>query len=48
MPAVDNVLVVGGGTAGAATAILLADAGVRVDFVEIKDDVTALGLGITL
>ena len=48
MPAVDNVLVVGGGTAGAATAILLADAGVRVDLVEIKPDVTALGSGITL
>ena len=48
MAAVDSVLVVGGGVAGAATAILLADAGVRVDLVEIKDDVTALGSGITL
>ncbi len=48
MPAVDSVLVVGAGTAGAATAILLADAGVRVDLVEIRPDVTALGSGITL
>jgi 2-polyprenyl-6-methoxyphenol hydroxylase-like FAD-dependent oxidoreductase len=48
MSAVNNVLVVGGGLAGAATAILLADAGVAVDLVEIKPDVTALGSGITL
>jgi 2-polyprenyl-6-methoxyphenol hydroxylase-like FAD-dependent oxidoreductase len=48
MPAVNTVLVVGGGTAGAATAILLADGGVAVDLIEIKSDVTALGSGITL
>ena len=48
MPAVNNVLVVGGGLAGAATAILLADAGVSVELAEIKPDVTALGSGITL
>ncbi|XVQ06941.1 FAD-dependent monooxygenase [Spirillospora sp. CA-255316] len=48
MPAVDKVLVIGGGSAGAATAILLAEAGVGVDLVEIKPDVTALGSGITL
>jgi len=48
MAAVDSVLVVGGGVAGAATAILLADAGVSVELVEIKPDVTALGSGITL
>ncbi|SOD98061.1 FAD-dependent monooxygenase [Blastococcus haudaquaticus] len=48
MAAVENVLVVGGGVVGAATAILLADAGVSVDLVEIKPDVTALGSGITL
>jgi 2-polyprenyl-6-methoxyphenol hydroxylase-like FAD-dependent oxidoreductase len=48
MAAVDSVLVIGGGVAGAATAILLADAGVSVDLVEIKTDVTALGSGITL
>ncbi len=48
MPAVNNVLVVGGGLAGAATAILLADAGISVELAEIKTDVTALGSGITL
>lgn len=48
MPAVRSILVVGGGTAGTATAILLAEQGVAVDMVEIKPDVTALGSGITL
>jgi 2-polyprenyl-6-methoxyphenol hydroxylase-like FAD-dependent oxidoreductase len=48
VPAVQNALVVGGGAAGAATAILLADAGVAVDLVEIKPSVSALGSGITL
>jgi 2-polyprenyl-6-methoxyphenol hydroxylase-like FAD-dependent oxidoreductase len=48
MPAVSNALVVGGGAAGTTTAILLADAGVSVDLVEIKSEVTALGSGITL
>lgn len=48
MPAVSTVLVVGGGTAGTAAAILLAEAGVAVDLVDIKPDVTALGSGITL
>ncbi|MGY1738122.1 FAD-dependent oxidoreductase [Geodermatophilus sp. SYSU D00684] len=48
MPAVNTVLVVGGGLAGAATAIHLAQAGVAVDLVEIKPDVAALGSGITL
>src|SRR3954466_8323670 len=48
MPAVNNVLVVGGGLAGAATAIHLAARGVAVDLVEIKPDVSALGSGITL
>src|ERR1700710_2747852 len=48
MSAVDTVLVVGGGLAGAATAIHLATAGVAVDLVEIKPDVAALGSGITL
>ena len=42
MPAVNNVLVVGSGLAGAATAIHLAQAGV-VDLIEIKPDVAALG-----
>src|SRR4051812_13012915 len=48
MPAVNNVLVVGSGLAGAATAIHLAKAGVAVDLVEIKPEITALGSGITL
>src|SRR4051794_28780788 len=48
MPAVNNVLVVGGGLAGAATAIHLAKAGVAVELVDIKPDVAALGSGITL
>jgi 2-polyprenyl-6-methoxyphenol hydroxylase-like FAD-dependent oxidoreductase len=48
MPAVTNVLVIGGGLAGAATAILLTEGGVTVDLVEIKSDVAALGSGITL
>jgi 2-polyprenyl-6-methoxyphenol hydroxylase-like FAD-dependent oxidoreductase len=48
MPAVNNVLVVGGGLAGAGTAIHLARAGVAVELVEIKPDVAALGSGITL
>src|SRR3954467_5719748 len=48
MPAVNNVLVVGGGLAGAATAIHLAPAGAAVDLVEIKPGVAALGSGITL
>ena len=48
MPAVRNVLVVGGGAAGAATAILLAEGGVSVDLIDIKPDAGALGSGITL
>lgn len=48
MTAVEKVLVVGGGLAGSATAALLADAGVAVDLVELKPDVSALGSGITL
>ncbi len=48
MPAVNNVLVVGSGLAGAATAIHLAKAGVAVDLIEIKPDVAAIGSGITL
>ncbi|MQY23622.1 FAD-dependent monooxygenase [Nocardia macrotermitis] len=48
MSAVQNVLVIGAGAAGTATAILLAEAGVRVDVVEAKPDVVALGSGITL
>ncbi|WP_088289262.1 FAD-dependent monooxygenase [Kineosporia sp. A_224] len=48
MPAVNSVLVVGAGAAGAAAAIVLAEAGVAVEIAEIKPDVTALGSGITL
>jgi len=48
MPAVNNVLVVGGGAAGTATAILLADAGVAVDLVEVKPEPTTVGSGITV
>ncbi len=48
MPAVNNVLVVGSGLAGSATAIHLAARGVAVDLVEIKPDVAAIGSGITL
>jgi 2-polyprenyl-6-methoxyphenol hydroxylase-like FAD-dependent oxidoreductase len=48
MPAVDNVLVVGSGLAGTATAVHLALRGVAVDLIEIKPAVGALGSGITL
>jgi 2-polyprenyl-6-methoxyphenol hydroxylase-like FAD-dependent oxidoreductase len=48
MPAVNNVLVVGAGLAGAGTAIHLAKAGVAVDLVEIRPEVGALGSGISL
>jgi 2-polyprenyl-6-methoxyphenol hydroxylase-like FAD-dependent oxidoreductase len=48
MTAIGTALVVGGGTAGAAAAILLARGGVAVDLVESSPDVTALGSGIAL
>ena len=48
MAAVNSVLVVGAGLAGSATAIHLAAAGISVELVEIKSEVTALGSGITL
>jgi 2-polyprenyl-6-methoxyphenol hydroxylase-like FAD-dependent oxidoreductase len=48
MAAVNTVLVIGAGLAGAATAIRLAEAGVAVDLADIKPDITALGSGITL
>ncbi|HEY7265300.1 MAG TPA: FAD-dependent monooxygenase [Trebonia sp.] len=48
MPAVSSVLVVGAGTAGAATAIFLAREGIAVDLVEIQPEAMALGSGITL
>ncbi|SDS09235.1 2-polyprenyl-6-methoxyphenol hydroxylase [Nocardioides scoriae] len=48
MPAVRSVLVVGGGAAGAATAVLLAEQGVSVDLVDIAPDIATHGSGITL
>jgi 2-polyprenyl-6-methoxyphenol hydroxylase-like FAD-dependent oxidoreductase len=48
MPAVSSALVVGGGAAGTAVAILLADAGIEVDLIEVKPEPTAIGSGITL
>lgn len=48
MPAVRRVLVVGGGAAGTAAAVLLAGHGVQVDLAEIQPEVSALGSGITL
>ena len=48
MTAIRTALVVGGGTAGAAAAILLARGGIAVDLIESSPDVTALGSGIAL
>lgn len=48
MTAVNNVLVVGSGLAGTATAIRLAEGGIAVDLVEVKPEASALGSGITL
>ncbi|WP_027862075.1 FAD-dependent oxidoreductase [Marmoricola sp. URHB0036] len=48
MPSVQSVLVVGAGAAGTAAAILLAEAGVSVDLIDVKPDVGAVGSGITL
>lgn len=48
MSAVNSVLVVGAGTAGAATATFLAREGIAVDLVEVRPEATALGSGITL
>jgi len=48
MPAVNNVLVVGAGLAGTATAIGLAAAGIAVDLTEVKPEVGTAGSGITL
>ncbi|GLZ45140.1 FAD-dependent oxidoreductase [Actinomycetospora sp. NBRC 106375] len=45
---IQNALVVGGGAAGAATAILLARAGVAVDLVEATPEIGSSGSGITL
>jgi 2-polyprenyl-6-methoxyphenol hydroxylase-like FAD-dependent oxidoreductase len=48
MPSIRNVLVVGGGAAGCAAAILFARDGAAVDLIEIKPDLSALGSGITV
>jgi 2-polyprenyl-6-methoxyphenol hydroxylase-like FAD-dependent oxidoreductase len=48
MPAVTSVLIIGAGAAGTAASILLAEAGVSVELVDVKADVSALGSGITL
>lgn len=48
MTAVNRVAIVGGGVAGAAAGILLREQGVEVDLFEAKDDISALGSGITL
>ena len=48
MPAVQKVLVIGAGAAGATVAAFLAEGGVAVEIIEAKPDVTALGSGITL
>jgi 2-polyprenyl-6-methoxyphenol hydroxylase-like FAD-dependent oxidoreductase len=48
MPAVSNVLVIGAGLAGAASAIGLADAGIVVDLIDVKPEVGAVGSGITM
>ena len=46
--AVRHVLVAGAGLAGTAAAIALADAGVAVDLIDIKPEITAVGSGITM
>ncbi|MER6987571.1 FAD-dependent monooxygenase [Saccharopolyspora hirsuta] len=48
MSAINTALVIGGGAAGTAAAILLVEQGVDVELVEIAPDVVALGSGITL
>lgn len=48
MPAVKKVLVVGAGVAGSALGILLGDAGVDVELIDQRDEVSTLGSGITL
>ncbi|MHC5794801.1 FAD-dependent monooxygenase [Lacisediminihabitans sp. FW035] len=48
MSAVQRVAIAGGGFAGAAAAIILAESGVDVDVFEEKPSLSALGSGITL
>jgi len=48
MPSISNVLIVGGGAAGCAAAILFARDGAAVDLIEVKPDLSAVGSGITV
>ena len=48
MSAVSHVLVAGAGLAGTAAAISLAAAGVAVDLIDVKPEITAVGSGITM
>jgi 2-polyprenyl-6-methoxyphenol hydroxylase-like FAD-dependent oxidoreductase len=48
MPAVTHVLVAGAGLAGTAAAISLAAAGVAVDLIDVKPEITGVGSGITM
>lgn len=48
MVSVNSVLIVGAGTAGCVAATRLAQFGISVDVVEIHEDITALGSGITV
>jgi 2-polyprenyl-6-methoxyphenol hydroxylase-like FAD-dependent oxidoreductase len=48
MPAVSHVLVAGAGLAGTAAATGLAVAGVTVDLIDVKPEITAIGSGITM
>jgi 2-polyprenyl-6-methoxyphenol hydroxylase-like FAD-dependent oxidoreductase len=45
---VDNALIVGGGTAGLTAAIALRRAGIDAEIVEVKQDWTVLGSGVTM
>ena len=48
MPAVNNVLVVGGGIAGMTLATALTRGGIRAEIVEINPAWTVLGIGISV
>jgi 2-polyprenyl-6-methoxyphenol hydroxylase-like FAD-dependent oxidoreductase len=48
MTVVDSALIVGGGTAGLTAAIALRRAGVDAEIVELKQDWTVLGSGVTM
>ena len=48
MPAVHNILIVGGGISGMTLAIALRRAGLRCELVELTHDWTVPGVGIAL